>query len=96
MELDFKIFYNDRLITEVQKRPALYNKAIPEYSDKNCKEKLWIEDCEAVLPNWSRLDTRERVATGKKCKLFSCSLQFIRTNGRILFQNLSTNFDKIK
>jgi hypothetical protein len=35
----------------VEKRPALYNKATPEYGDKNCKEKLWIEVCEAVLPN---------------------------------------------
>ncbi|GFG33979.1 hypothetical protein Cfor_07524, partial [Coptotermes formosanus] len=66
MELDFKVFDSERLIAEVQKRPALYNKAIPEYSDKNCKEKLWIEVCEAVLPNWSRLDTRERVATGSE------------------------------
>jgi hypothetical protein len=96
VELDFKVFHSERLITEVQKRPALYSKAIAEYSDKNCKEKLWMEVCEAVLPNWSRLDTRERVATGKKCKIFSCSLQFICTNGRIFFQNLFTNFDKIK
>ena len=25
MDLDFKIFYRERLITEVEKRPALYN-----------------------------------------------------------------------
>jgi hypothetical protein len=66
MDLDSKFFDSERLITEVEKRPALYNKMVPEYSDKNCKEKLWIEVCEAVVPNWSQLHTTERVAAGKK------------------------------
>jgi hypothetical protein len=39
MDLDFKIFDSERLITDVEKRTALYNKATPEYSDKHCKEK---------------------------------------------------------
>jgi hypothetical protein len=41
---------------------------IPENSDKSCKEKLWIEGCEAVVPNWSQLHTTERVAAGNKKK----------------------------
>ena len=68
MDLDFKIFDSERLITEVEKRPALYNKATPEYSDKHCKEKLWVEVCEAVVTNWSRMDTTARVAKGKSVK----------------------------
>jgi hypothetical protein len=68
MDLDSKTFDSDRLIAEVEKRPALYNKATPEYSDKNYKEKMWIEVCEAVVPNWGRLDTKENMATGKNCK----------------------------
>ena len=96
MDLDFRIFDSERLITEVEKRPALYNKATPEYSDKHCKEKLWIEVCEAVVLNWSRMDATARVATGKKCnKLFLCSLQFICRNRRIFFYNLFVNFDSI-
>jgi hypothetical protein len=63
-----QIFDSERLITEVEKRPALYNKATPENSDKHCKETLWIEVCEAVVPNWSRMGTRARVATGKSVK----------------------------
>jgi hypothetical protein len=63
--LDVKFFDSERLITDVEKRPALYSKATPECSDKNCKEKLWIELREAVVPNWSRLDKTARVATGK-------------------------------
>ena len=66
MDLDFKIFYSERLITEVEKRPALYNKATPECSDKHCKEKLWVEVCEAVVTNWSRMVTTARETTGKK------------------------------
>jgi len=96
MDLDLKIFDSERLITEVEKRPALYNKATPEYSNKHCKEKLWIEVCEAVVPNWSRMDTTARVATGKKYnEPFLCSLQFICRNSRIFFYNIFVNFDSI-
>jgi len=53
LDLELKIFDSERLIIDVEKRLALYNKATPEYSDKNCKGKLWIELGEAVVPNWS-------------------------------------------
>lgn len=32
-------------ILEVEKRPALYNKKLKEYSDRTKKEKLWGEVC---------------------------------------------------
>jgi hypothetical protein len=48
VDVDFKNFYSEKLITEAEKRPTLYNKVTPEYSDKQCKEKIWIEVCEAV------------------------------------------------
>jgi hypothetical protein len=38
MELDFKIFDSERLIIEVEKRPALHNIAIQDYSDKTAKK----------------------------------------------------------
>jgi hypothetical protein len=86
MDLAFNIRDIERIITEVQKSPALYNKATPEYSDKNCKQKLWIEVCEAVVRNWSRMYTTARVATGKNCKNpFLFSLQFICRKSKILF-----------
>jgi len=68
MDFNFKIFDSERLITEAGKRQALYSKATPECSDKHCKERLWMEVCEAVVPNWSRMDTTTRVATGKIVK----------------------------
>ena len=94
MDLDFKIF--ERLITEVEKRPALYNKATPEYSHKHCKENIWIEVCEAVVPNWSPMDITARMTTGKSArKPFLFSLQFVCRNSRIFFSNLFVNFDSI-
>ncbi|KAG5862027.1 hypothetical protein JTB14_025315 [Gonioctena quinquepunctata] len=43
---------SEKIILEVEKRPAVYNKQLPEYSDKNIKEELWVEVCEAVVPEW--------------------------------------------
>jgi hypothetical protein len=72
MNLDFKVFDSERLITEVEKRPALYSKATPEYSDKNCREKLLVEICEAVVPNWSRLDKNQEWQQVKSVKNHFC------------------------
>jgi hypothetical protein len=33
----------EKLIEEVEKRPALYLKSLKEYSDTNHKQKLWEE-----------------------------------------------------
>ena len=40
MDLDLKIFDRERLITDVEKRPALYNKAKPKYSTNTAKKKF--------------------------------------------------------
>jgi hypothetical protein len=57
MDLDLKVFDRERLITEVEKRR--HQNTVTETAEKN-----WIDVCEAVVPNWSRLDPRSRVATG--------------------------------
>jgi len=33
----------EKLISEVERRPPLYNKNLKEYSDRNLKDKLWYE-----------------------------------------------------
>jgi len=72
------------------------NKATPEYSHKHCKENIWIEVCEAVVPNWSPMDITARMTTGKSArKPFLFSLQFVCRNSRIFFSNLFVNFDSI-
>jgi hypothetical protein len=48
------------------------------------------------VPNWSRLDKKARVATGKSVKKpFLCSLQFTCTNSIIFLYNFFINFDNI-
>ncbi|GLV42540.1 uncharacterized protein CBL_03278 [Carabus blaptoides fortunei] len=53
-------FDSETFITEVEKRPALYNKTLPEFRDKNTREKLWSEVSETVVPNWNQLDLKEK------------------------------------
>jgi len=48
------------LISEIEKRPALYDWSMKEYSDKSFKDRLWGEVCEAVVSEWSHLDGPEK------------------------------------
>ena len=53
----FKEVYDcEILISEIAKRPAVYDSSIKEYSDKSFKDRLWGEVCEAVVlsgANWT-------------------------------------------
>lgn len=49
----------ERIILEVEKRPALYNKKLKEYSDRTKKEKLWGEVCWNVIHNEIHVDTKQ-------------------------------------
>lgn len=51
---------SERLIAEVEKRPALYNRKLKEYSDRNLKEKLWGEVCCSLIRNWTELSGPEK------------------------------------
>lgn len=55
----------EKLIIEVEMRPALYNTAVPEYSDRNLKLKLWEEVCKELIPTWNELDGKEKTINGK-------------------------------
>jgi hypothetical protein len=50
----------EKLIEEVEKRPALYLKSMKDYSDTNHKKKLWEEACTALIENWNGLAPEER------------------------------------
>jgi hypothetical protein len=43
----------EKLIEELEKRPALYLKSLKEYSDTNHKKKLWEELCTDLIENWN-------------------------------------------
>ena len=61
-----ELFDCETLIAEVEKRPPLYDFQLKEYSDKNIKEKLWSEVCEAVVSDWNTLSPEDRNEKGKK------------------------------
>lgn len=53
------------LIKEIEKRPALFNKQLKEYSDRNVKEKLWAEVSTQVIQNWNELAAKDKKIKGK-------------------------------
>ena len=64
----FKDVYDcEVLISEIEIRPALYDCSLKEYSDKGLKDRLWGEVCEAVVSEWSQLDSPEKREKGKQC-----------------------------
>lgn len=64
MDFQNNIFNSEQLIMEIEKRPALYKKDMPQYSNKNIKETLWKEVYEAVLPNWMSLSQQDKIEKG--------------------------------
>jgi len=52
---------SELLINEVEKRPALFNKNLKDYSDANLKSKLWKEVCLNVLcTTWGQLNAEQK------------------------------------
>ena len=48
-----------------------YDFQLKKYSDKNIKEKLWTEVCEAAVTDWSNLSSGERKGKGNKYTLLT-------------------------
>lgn len=61
-----ELFDCEAVIIGVKKRPQLYYFQLKENSDKNTKDKLWSEVCEAVVTNWNIILPEERI---EKCKI---------------------------
>jgi len=55
------------LISETEKRPAVYDCSMKEYSDKSFKDRLCGEVCETVVSEWSQLDGPEKREKVKQC-----------------------------
>ncbi|KAK7867109.1 hypothetical protein R5R35_005833 [Gryllus longicercus] len=56
---------SELVINEVEKRPALFNKTLKDYSDANLKSKLWEEVCLNVLSTiWGQLSTEKKKQAG--------------------------------
>ncbi|KAK2705988.1 hypothetical protein QYM36_016120 [Artemia franciscana] len=61
-----EIFSIDNMISEVSKRPALWNKHHIDNSNKGVREELWREICSALFPNWEYFDLREKLSRGEQ------------------------------
>jgi len=56
---------SELLINEVEKRPALFNKNLKDYSNANLKSKLWEEVCLNVLcTTWGQLNAEQKKLAG--------------------------------
>lgn len=54
-----KMFDTELFISEVEKRPALYDARDKEYSDRELKYKLWDEIAAVMYKNWGTLPGQE-------------------------------------
>lgn len=55
------------IIIEVEKRPALYDKSLNHYRDRNIKARLWQEVYQNVCRNWTSLSEAEKKNKGMCC-----------------------------
>ena len=60
MSVDIELF-----MEAIKSHPALYDKKVKEYSDKNLKKKLWCELCTQFVEKWDELSDKEKIEKGK-------------------------------
>lgn len=60
------MFDTERFISEIEKRPAIYNTNCDEYNDRTAKLAAWDEVCQVMIRNWPTLSDEERIVEGKK------------------------------
>lgn len=58
------------IITEVQKRPCLFDTNDPNYGDRAEKARCWEEVCGYVVPGWPALGPPEKFAAGMLSDVF--------------------------
>lgn len=61
MSLDIELF-----IEAIKLHPALYDKKVKEYADKNLKKKLWCELCTQFVEKWNKLCDKEKKEKSKQ------------------------------
>ncbi|XP_045507774.1 uncharacterized protein LOC123703723 isoform X1 [Colias croceus] len=54
------------IVSEVQKRPCLFDTNHMNYGDRAEKLRCWEEVCESVVPGWCTLPETEKLAAGKE------------------------------
>ncbi|KAM5135995.1 uncharacterized protein ACMZJ9_018509 [Mantella aurantiaca] len=56
----------DLLISEVKKRPAVYDQTEDDYSDRNKKQRCWEEICAVLVPGWEESTQLEKCRKAKE------------------------------
>lgn len=74
-----KMFDTQLFISEVEKRPALYNARHKEYSDRDLKYKLWDEIAVVMYQNWANLPGQECRKKGEISLLKYVVTTFLQT-----------------
>ncbi|CAG5059945.1 unnamed protein product [Parnassius apollo] len=52
------------IVSEVEKRPCLFDTNHTNYGDRAEKARCWDEVCESVVPGWCALGPTEKLAAG--------------------------------
>ncbi|CAH2098921.1 unnamed protein product [Euphydryas editha] len=63
---------SDQIVSEVEKRPCLYDTNHRNYGDRTEKMRSWEEVCENVVPGWCTLELTEKFAAGEFITLPFC------------------------
>jgi len=50
----------EKLIIEIEKRPPLYDKNLPEFSIKAVRDRSWDEVYETMFENWDNLGQEDK------------------------------------
>ncbi|VVC94540.1 unnamed protein product [Leptidea sinapis] len=56
---------SSHIVSEVQKRPCLFDSNDCNYGDRAEKIRCWEEVCESVVPSWSSLPETEKISAEK-------------------------------
>ncbi|XP_051171497.1 uncharacterized protein LOC127288217 isoform X2 [Leptopilina boulardi] len=62
------MFDTERFISEIEKRPAIYNTNCDEYNDRTAKLAAWDEVCQVMIRNWPTLSDEERIVEEKNLR----------------------------
>ncbi|KAG8536227.1 hypothetical protein GDO81_026853 [Engystomops pustulosus] len=53
------------MISEVEARPALWDKSCKAYTDRHRRNTAWSQICKALYPDWSRLTQSQQGVIGE-------------------------------
>lgn len=65
VDSDMEENVSEKLIEAVRVRPAIYDRNLDEYSDRQVVSGLWVEICQSLVPSWNKMSSHEKTVKGK-------------------------------